>query len=99
MRGETDMPATPLELKIGAPVEATDAAFGHLRQVILSPLDRRVVALVIRHGLVSPRDVVVPIAKVADATEQHVRLRVSRAELEGRPTFDPMDYVELSAGN
>jgi osmotically-inducible protein OsmY len=93
------MPEPHLELKIGAPVEATDGAFGHLRRVILSPLDRRVVALIIRHGLVPPRDVVIPIAEVASATEQRVRLRVSRAELEGRPAFDPADYVELPAGN
>ncbi|HEX9373004.1 MAG TPA: BON domain-containing protein, partial [Roseiflexaceae bacterium] len=36
---------------------------------------------------------------VADATEQRVCLRVSRAELEGRPAFDPANYVGLPAGN
>ena len=49
------MPETHLELKLGAPVEALDGAFGHMRQVILSPLDRRVVALIIRHGSLPPR--------------------------------------------
>jgi osmotically-inducible protein OsmY len=88
-----------LELKIGARVKATDGAFGHLRHVILSPLDRRVVALIIRHGVMPPRDVVVPIAEVADANEQGVWLRASRAELEARPAFDPAEYVELPNGD
>jgi len=88
-----------MELKIGARVEAADGAFGRLGQVILSPLDRRVVALVVRHGLLQPRDIVVPVAEIADATEQRVQLRLSRAELEGRPDFDPTAYVELAGGN
>jgi hypothetical protein len=69
------MPDPGLELKIGAPVEAIDGAFGSLHQVVLSPLDRRVVALIVRSGSLPPRDVVVPIAEVADATEQRVWLR------------------------
>jgi osmotically-inducible protein OsmY/uncharacterized protein YrrD len=89
------IPEARIELKIGAPVVAVDGAFGHLRQVILSPIERRVVALIIRHGALQPRDIVVPVADVADATEQLVRLYVRRAELEDRPPVGLADYVEL----
>ena len=70
-----------LEFKLGAPVEATDGDFGNLHQVILSPLDRRVVALIVRRAVPPPRDVVVPIAEVADASEQ------DRRQEKRRPTM------------
>src|SRR5687767_1187937 len=88
-----------LEFKLGAPVQATDGDFGNLHQVILSPLDRRVVALIVRRAAPPPRDVVVPIAEIADASEQRVWLRVSRADLDERSALDRADYVELPAGS
>lgn len=90
------MPESRLELRIGAPVEATDGTFGHVRQVILSPQERRVVALVVRRGWLPPHDIVVPAEQVVDATEEQVRVRLSRAELEAQPAFDPAHYVELT---
>jgi osmotically-inducible protein OsmY/uncharacterized protein YrrD len=90
------MPEPRLELKIGAPVDAADGPFGRLHQVILSPVESRVVALIVRRTPWPPREVVVPATEIAEATEQRVRLRVPRAELEGRAEVDRAEYVELA---
>jgi osmotically-inducible protein OsmY/sporulation protein YlmC with PRC-barrel domain len=84
-----------LKITIGAPVESSDGPFGHVRQAILSPHQRCVLALVVRAGF-PPRDVVVPIEQVADADDRRVHLRLSRADLERQPPLDPSHYVALA---
>lgn len=80
------------EIVIGAPVECSDGPFGHVRQVILSPRQRRVLALVVRAGF-PPRDVAVPIEYIADADDRRVKLRLGCAELERLPPIDPSGSV------
>ena len=48
-----------LACMIGAPVQAIDGPFGHLHAVILNPHLDRVVALVVRSGLLPPQDGIV----------------------------------------
>jgi osmotically-inducible protein OsmY/uncharacterized protein YrrD len=86
-----------LELKIGAPVAATDGLLGRVQQVILSPAQRRVVGLVVRAGLLPRRELIVPAELIADATDQRVALRVSRDDLRRQPSFDRAHYLPLSA--
>lgn len=86
-----------LELRIGAPVTATDGLLGRIHQVILSPARRRVVGLVVRVGWLPRRDLIVPAELIADATEQRVLLRVGRDEILRQPTFDPTHYLQLAA--
>jgi len=86
-----------LELKIGAPVAATDGLLGRLQQVIVSPAQRRVVGLVVRTGLLPRRELIVPAELIADATDQCVALRVSRNDVQRQPSFDPAHYLSLAA--
>jgi len=102
-----------LELKIGAPVDATDQPIGHVHKVIVIPAHRHVVAvvgLVIRTGLLPPHDLFVPTSLIADATDTRVALRISHADvlrLPGAPEQDstialrrghPVDATDGRAG-
>jgi osmotically-inducible protein OsmY/uncharacterized protein YrrD len=86
-----------LELKIGAPVAATDGLLGRVHQVILDPAQRRMVGLVVRAGLLPRCDLIVPAELIADATDQRVVLRVGREDLRRQPAFDPAHYLPLAA--
>ena len=78
-----------LKLKLGAPVEDSDGLIGHIHQLIFSPLQRRIVAVVFRAQLLPPRDWILPIELVADANEERVVLWVSREDILKQPMFDP----------
>ncbi len=80
------------EIVIGAPVECSDGPFGHVRQVIVSPRQRRVLAPVVRAGF-PPRDVAVSIEYIADADDRRVKLRLDCAELECLPPIDSSGSV------
>ena len=84
-----------LELKIGAQVETTDGPFGHVHQVILDPSQRRVVGLVVRTRVVPPRDRVLPIDSIADATDERVVLRLPHQEILKQPVFDPSRFLAV----
>jgi osmotically-inducible protein OsmY/uncharacterized protein YrrD len=86
-----------LELRIGAPVAATDGLLGRVHQVILSPAQRRLVGLVVRTGWLPPRDLIVPTELIADATDKQVALCVGRDDLRRQPAFDPAHYLPLVA--
>ncbi len=78
------------ELKIGSPVVVTDGKYGRLKQVILDPHEERVVALLVqRHGLGTSHTVVVPEGDVANASEDEVRLKISREQAQGLPEYGP----------
>ncbi len=81
------MPELRQILTIGVAVLTTDGRHGRLKQALLNPGHCRLVALVVRYGLLPPRDVVVPIEQVATITDAHLRLRLSRSELAQLPTY------------
>jgi osmotically-inducible protein OsmY/uncharacterized protein YrrD len=91
------MTGTRLELKIGAPVAATDGLLGRVQQVIVSPAQRRVIGLVVRTGLLPRHELIVPAELIADATDQCVALRTNRNNLQRQPSFDPAHYLPLAA--
>lgn len=74
-------------LTTGVPVLTADGQRGRLHEVLLSPGHYRLHALVIRYGVLPPRDVVVPVEQIADITDTHLRLRLNRAELAQLPTY------------
>ncbi|HKY54175.1 MAG TPA: hypothetical protein VJM08_07720 [Anaerolineales bacterium] len=78
-----------LKLKIGAPVQTNDGLFGHIHQVIFSPLQQRIVGVVIRAHLLPPRDWALPIELIADVNDERVVLWVSREDILKQPMFDP----------
>ena len=81
------MPEPRQILTTGVPVLTADGRRGRLHQALLSPGHCRLHALVIRYGMLPPRDVVVPVEQVAAITDAQVRLRLSRAELAQLPTY------------
>ena len=84
-----------LKLKLGAPVEDSDGVIGHLHQLIFSPLQQRIVAVVIRAHLLPLRDWVLPIELIADANDERVILWVRREDILKQPMFDPSLLSEL----
>jgi len=78
------------EVRIGSPVMATDGKYGRLQQVVLDPHQERVVALLVqRHDLVTSHTVVVPEDEVAEATDDEVRLKISRKQVDALPEYKP----------
>jgi hypothetical protein len=96
-----------LQPVIGQDVWATDMRLGQVKQVILSPLNRRVTALVVHGEFPDPaqadaepsdmaqleRDVVIPAADVRHVTDGGVLLNIRGREAAGRRDFDPTDFV------
>lgn len=83
-----------LEIRPGATVHASDGVAGELAQVVVSPRERRVVAVVVRLG--SGREVVLPAEAVEDATEEAVWVRGSLAELEQLPNWEAEAHAPAS---
>src|SRR3954447_21427400 len=81
------MPELRQTLTIGVAVLTTDGRQGRLKQALLNPGHCRLVALVVRYGMLPPRDVVVPIEQVAAISGAPLRLRLSRTELAQLPTY------------
>ncbi len=81
-------------LTTGVEVLTTDGRRGRLHEVLLSPGHYRLNALVIRYGVVLPRDVVVPVEQIANITDAQMRLRLSRAELAQQPAYRPAAQLE-----
>lgn len=82
-----------LEIKIGAAVEASDGPLGHVRQVVLNPGDKRVSALVVRHGTILGKALLIPIENVAHASDHQIRLQLSSREAMAQPAFCVDDYI------
>src|SRR6476646_8577846 len=74
-------------LTTGVTVLTADGRRGRLHQALLNPGHCRLHALVIRYGMLPPRDVVVPVEQIAHITDVQVRLRLSRAELAQLPAY------------
>ena len=81
------------EFKIGVPVEAHDGPIGHLRQVILNPGDGRVSALVVLRGVLPPWDYVIPVEAVEEASDNIIRVNLTRAEIDMQPPLQPDRYI------
>lgn len=100
-----------LEPVIGQDVWAADMRLGQVERVILSPLNRRVTALVVHGEFPDPaqadaepsdmaqvkRDVVIPAADVCHVTDGGVLLSVSGREAAGRRDFNPADFMLVDA--
>ncbi len=82
------------KLKVGVQVEATDGLFGHIHQLIFSPLQQRIVGVVIRAHLLPQRDWVLPIELIAYVNDERVVLWVSGDNILKQPIFDP--YILLA---
>src|SRR5271157_989706 len=78
------------EVKIGSPVMATDGECGCLQRLVLDPHQERIVALLVQQrGMAISHTVVVPEEEVAEATDNEVRLKISRDQMDLLPEYKP----------
>ena len=76
------------EVKIGSPVTTTDSDYGRLQQLLVDPGQERVVGLLVRpHGWLPYHPVIVPENAIAQASENEVRLNISREQVEALPEY------------
>src|SRR5438874_12870215 len=80
------------EFKIGVPVEAIEGPVGRLRQVVLDPGDSRVASLVVRRGGLPARDSVVPVEAVESASDDAIKLKLTKDEVDALPLFQQQRY-------
>ncbi|MCS7173191.1 MAG: BON domain-containing protein [Armatimonadetes bacterium] len=92
--GTRDPETHRLEIRLGARVEATDGPAGQVTQVVISPRERRIRALVVRDP--AGREVLVPVDRVADATEEVVRLTLGLSDLGQLDPYRPADHAPAS---
>jgi osmotically-inducible protein OsmY len=68
----------------------TDGDYGRLQQLLVNPGQERVVGLLVRpHGWLPYQPILVPENVIADASENEVRLNISREEVEALPEYLP----------
>jgi hypothetical protein len=84
---------TRFEIRTGALVVAMNGEVGRIDGVVVSPEAGTVEGLVIRAAVQLGRDLLMPIDAVADATEDLVRLRLTREELLALPALDQHTYT------
>jgi osmotically-inducible protein OsmY/sporulation protein YlmC with PRC-barrel domain len=76
------------EVKIGSPVTVTDGDYGRLQELVVDPGQERVVGLLVRpHGWLPYHPVIVPENVIADASENEVRLNISREQVQALPEY------------
>lgn len=86
------------ELKIGSTVTTIDGDYGHLNHLLLDPHQERIVGLVVRpQGWLPYHPVLVPENLIEDASENEVRLKISRSELEALPKYRPNSHLVLDS--
>ncbi len=97
------------EIGPAAPVLGTDCEVGRVDAVVMSPGTGEVTALVIRKGILDPRDIAIPIEAVEEAADDLVRVRliewareiiddrvfldVGREQLERLPEYRPDEEI------
>lgn len=81
-----------LDLKVGSPVFCTDGKAGRLAYVVVDEDDEVVTGLIVRHGVLLARDVVVPVHWVQKVDEEGIHLNATLKELEAQPVFREVDF-------
>ncbi|MBC7224309.1 MAG: PRC-barrel domain-containing protein [Anaerolineae bacterium] len=81
-----------LDWKVGSPVFCTDGKAGRLAYVVVDEDDEVVTGLIVRHGVLLARDVVVPVHWVQRVDEEGIHLNATLKELEAQPVFREVDF-------
>jgi hypothetical protein len=81
------------EFKIGVPVGVQDGPLGYLTQVILNPSDDWVSALVVLRGVLPPWDYVIPVEAIEEASDNIIRVNLTRPEIDLEPPLQPERYI------
>lgn len=83
-----------MEIRIGAPVLATDGQTGTVERIILHPETSEVEGVVAIEGRLLTRDVVIPIDWVEAAGEDGVHVRATAEQIDGLEPFAQSQYTE-----
>ena len=89
---------TRFEIRTGALVVAADGEVGRVDGVIASPETGDVSGLVVRSVLQFGHDFLIPIEAVGDATDDLVRLRLTRDDLRALPPLNQHNFTRPSPG-
>lgn len=84
-----------MEIGIGKNVVCTDGKCAHLDRVVIEKKTLRAVGLVVKRGMLTPRQIVVPLDLVFDVDSANVFLRASEKDLQAYPDLIESDYVPI----
>lgn len=84
---------TRFEIRTRALVVAPDGEVGRIDGVIVSPETGEVSGLVVRAAFQFGHDLLIPIEAVSDATEDLVRLRLTRSDLRDLPPLNQRNFT------
>ena len=90
-------PLAGLQLPIDARVHATDGEVGHLTDVIVDPVARRVSHIVVAENTLGGREFLVPVERIVATDRQTVRLDCTGEEVGGFPEFTSTRYVPITS--
>jgi uncharacterized membrane protein/sporulation protein YlmC with PRC-barrel domain len=85
------------ELPVDAKAVCTDGDAGHVTDVIVDPVARKVTHVVIRESRLGSREFIVPLERVIDSSMEVVRLGCTTAELAQFPEFTSTRFVSASS--
>jgi hypothetical protein len=80
-------------LSIGATIRCLDGAAGKLKSVVLDPENGEVTHLIVEHGLLQRRKIVVPASWVERSSEREIVLNATLEDLNKLPDYDELDFL------
>jgi sporulation protein YlmC with PRC-barrel domain len=88
-----------MRVDLGAKVITSDGEdVGRVKHLVLDPTTTQLRSAVVEHGLLNRESRMVPIASIASATEEQIRLDLSKDEFEDLPEFVQADYTSPPPG-
>lgn len=82
-----------MELLIGARVMCRDGEAGRLRYVVVDPATEAITELIVAHGHILKRDIVVPLNWVAHTNGDQIMLNAALVDLKRLPTYREVEYL------
>jgi uncharacterized protein YrrD len=87
------------EIELGADIVSADGEkVGVVDSLVIDPQNGTIQSVVVRKGFFFPTDKILPIAMIADVTEERVALNASAADIEGLTEYMDSEYVMPPAG-
>jgi osmotically-inducible protein OsmY/sporulation protein YlmC with PRC-barrel domain len=74
-----------MELRIGAPIFASDGEYGHLEQIVIDRPSSRVTGLVVRTNPLIDTVQLIPVEDITNATDDAIRVDLNTAQLARLP--------------
>jgi len=82
-----------IDLPTQAEVHCSDGVFGRTTYIIGNPVNRQITHLVVQ-SLLSPfHETLVPVNQVAETTDNRIRLKCTRADLNQMEVFEAEEYI------